>query len=230
MRVRVLLVAVLALIVPGVGAATATEATTPTITVTAAHTRYVAGVNASVTIKVTDGGNGTLTVRANTADGKTYTLDCGAAGVNDTTLSCSVYMFLTTRVVATVTGGTNGDASASKKVQVYPKMATYPRAPRAYSGTTAIYRRGDEPLFRSTVYPARGSMCIRHQVQVLRSAGWSTILTGGCKNPDSQGQVAWRWYGTHPVGYRFRVRATFGGDSLNGPGSGTWTYFRFVAG
>ena len=221
----VLAALVLALMGPLVG--TASAADPATVTVTTPNTKYPAGVNAEVTITVANGGNGTLTVRAQTADGKSYLLNCGAGGVNDATQSCSVYMLFTTRVVATVTGGTNGDATASKKLQVYPTMATSPRSPRTYSGSTAVFQRGVEPLFSTSVYPARKSMCIRHQVQVRRAAGWATIVTGSCKQPDSEARVAWRWYGSHPVGYKFRVNATFAGDTLNGPGSGSWSYFYF---
>ncbi len=214
---------------PVVGTASAVEG--PTVTVTAAHTRYAAGVNASFTIRVVNGGNGDLTVRAQTANGKVYALPCGAGGVNDVTLTCKVFMALTTRVVATLTGE-GGEVVGSKKVSVYPSMATLPSAPRGYSGGYALYARGDKPLFSTGIYPARKSMCIRHRVQVKRAAGWSTLLTGGCKYPGAisnyQGKVAWRWYGSHPVGYRFRVNAVFEGDSFNGPGSGTWTYFKFV--
>lgn len=218
------------LVSPVVGTASAADG--PVVTVTAPNTKYAAGTNADVTINVSNGGNGDLVVHAQTADGKSYQLPCGAGGVNNATLSCQVFMVLTTRVVATLTGGSGGDASASKKLSVYPNMATFPSAPRGYSGGYALYARGDEPLFTTELYPARTSMCIRHRVQVLRAAGWTTILTGGCKYPgkiaNHQGKVAWRWYGSHPAGYRFRVNAVFEGDTLNGPGSGSWTYFKFV--
>jgi len=218
------------LVSPVVGTAYAVDPAT--VTVTAPHSKYPAGVNADVTIEVTNGGNGDLAVHAQTADGKVYQLPCGAVGVNDTTQSCEVFMLLTTRVVATLTNSANGDASGSKKLSVYPNMATSPAAPRGYSGGYALYVRGDEPLFTTELYPARKSMCIRHRVQVLRAAGWTTIVTGGCKYPSKianyQGKVAWRWYGSHPAGYRFRVHATFDGDTLNGPGSGSFSYFRFV--
>lgn len=214
-----------ALVGPSVG--TASAETAPTVTVTSSHSRYPAGVNAAVTIKVANGGNGTLAVRAETANGKTYQLNCGAAGVNATTQSCSVPMVITTRVVASLSGGMNGDATASKRLYVYPKMVTYARSFRAYSGNYAVYARGDEPLFRTTVYPARYAMCIRHRVQVLRSAGWSTVGTSSCKRPDSEGRVGFRWYGSHPVGPKFRVFAVFAGDSLNSAGSGSRSYFTF---
>ncbi len=228
--VTVLAALLATLVSPVVGPASATDV--PTVTVTAPHTKYPAGVNADVTIKVTNGGNGNLAVDAQTADGKTYRLPCGAVGVNNATQSCKVFMLLTTRVIATLTSDTNGNASGSKKLSVYPNMATSPSAPRGYSGGYALYVRGDEPLFTTELYPARKSMCIRHRVQVLRAAGWTTIVTGGCKYPSKianyQGEVAWRWYGSHPAGYRFRVHATFEGDTLNGPGSGSFSYFKFV--
>lgn len=226
--VLTVLAALLAALVPAGTAAAADPVTEPaTVSVTGPKTRYPAGVNASVTIKVTNGGNGALTVRANLANGKSFQLSCGADGVNDVELSCAVYMLQTTRVIATLTGGTNGDATASKKLGVYPNMATRPKTRAVYSGRLATFKRGTHPTFGTRVYPSRSSMCIRHRVQVRRAAGWTTLVMGGCKYPDSNGNVAWRWYGSNAPGYKFRVHAVFDGDNRNAAGSGSFSYFTF---
>lgn len=198
----------------------------PTVTVTSNRTTYVAGMTASVTVEVQNGNNGTLNVKAQFANGKTATVSCGGVNVNDATFHCSLYVLINTRIVATI-----GGVSDDKLLLVRPSMSSFPTGARAYQNGKAIYFRGDEPLVRTTVTPSRASMCIRHQVEVLRASGWKSLLTGGCKYPDpTRNQVLWRWYGDHPTGYQFRVRATFGGDKLNVAGPGTWAYLRFISG
>lgn len=230
MKRWILLFAMLLALVPvGAVAAPADLTADPVITVTSDRGTYIAGMPASIRVQVSGGTGERLTVFLRTADAVlTEVPGCGVNEIHTADFVCpnKPYLYLNSRVVVRI-GETDTD---TKLLLVRPVVSTFPVHSRGSDGThELLFYPDDEPHFRVELVPSRPTMCIRHQVQVLRAAGWRTILSGGCKYPAAAGKPTyWRWYGTHPVGYHFRVRATFDGDINNVGGPGPWTRIRFI--
>jgi len=224
-KVRVLLVALLAVVPLGVVTSARAEdppPAPPQVSITVDRATYVAGTTAYITIAVTQspGDNDPLYIHAVRADGTEF--DLPGADPADGTRTEKLFTDINTRITATV-----GSVSKYVDVRVRPAMGTGPGGKYGWSGRYVVYPHAAKPLFTSQSYPKRpGQMCLRHQVQRLRAGAWRTVKTSGCRLENSKGLVSWRWTGTHPSKVRFRVRATFGGDARNIAGTGTWLYFR----
>lgn len=222
MRVRVLVLALLATL----GVAAPASAATPTITVQAPSHVSVAGN--SITFHTTYAGwqNGTLSVTVEGAGSAAVSRPL-AFPVDDGSYDFEWTPSVNTRVTMSITDG-SGTRSASWYVGVRPRIATTLHT--GYTKVVAydVMRRGVSPVFRSGTYPKRpGQMCLRHQLQRYRDGAWRAKLVTACRVEDSTGRVSWKWAGSHPSRVRFRVRATFPGDARNLAGSGPWLYFRF---
>ncbi len=213
-------------------AASAEDPPPATVTITSAQTTYVAGVNALVRISVRDANNAEFRLGAN-LNGQTIWLGCGGFVVTDDDFDCEVYMVYNTRLFVTLDGVTK----AVRDLRVRPRIGTAVKTSHSTVGRYAVMPRGTAPRFTSKSYPARpGQMCLRHEVQRLRSGVWRTVVLSGCRVEGDKGTVTWTWQGGHPRLVSFRVRATFPGDPIVGTfpggshnvaGPGRWTYFRF---
>lgn len=219
--VRVLMVALLAAAVP-VGAASSARADDPpTISIHTDKTVYSAASTATFVVTVHNGGNQDLRLHAVRADGSEFDF-VGADSVTDDQLERELFTDINTHVTATI-----GTTSASVDLKVRPVLATGAGGKHGTSGRYAVYAKGAKPLFASQSYPKRpGEMCLRHEVQRLKAGAWRRVTLSGCRAENSKGQVSWRWAGKHASKVKFRVRATFGGDSRNLPGVAGWAYFR----
>lgn len=212
------------LLSPWAGPAAAEDA--PTVTITSNKTTYVAGQTAAVRFTVAGAGSSTnLRVVLVASTGKSVVLH--DAEVYDDVLDKSVAMYINSRIYAYVGGAT--EPSASKGFPVKALVGTRPRGGYlGYSGDYAIFPKGSSPVFRSTTFPKRPKVrCLTHEVQRLYAAGWGTVLRGSCRVQDKNGNVDWQWAGKHGSGVKFRVRATFAGDSWNQPSSAPYSYFKF---
>jgi len=96
------------------------------------------------------------------------------------------------------------------------------------SGKYRLYRRTVDPLLLTRILPARPYGCYRFQAQAYVSGAWRTVGTESCfnLNGDSIGGVELR--GSHTTGMRWRMRASFAGDSLNAAATGSWQYLKFT--
>lgn len=225
MRVRLLVVALLAAIV---GVAAPAQADPPTITIRAASHVSTAGVSVRFSGSYANGGNGTLSIKIEPAGANPIVFD-KQFPANDDTFEVTLALTVNTRVTAIVHGGDTGDASASWYVWVRPRIGTVLRTGYQRVGAYFVMRRGASPVFRSATYPRRpGQMCLRHQLQRYSSGAWRTQGTTACRLEDAYGRVTWKWNGSHPSGVRYRVRALFPGDARNLAGGGAWLYFRFA--
>jgi hypothetical protein len=223
MRIRFLVLALLAVLLPA-GAAFATDP--PTVTISSTGTTFVAGSSTVATVSVRNGNNTDVAIYA-TLNGVTKQLGCGGVNVNDDDFHCSVFMYENTLVYVTF-GDQNATHQAELRFWVRPLIVTQLKSGYTTSGRYAVMAHGTAPVFRSLSSPSRpGHMCLRHQVQRLRSGVWRTVVLTGCRTEDAKGRVTWKWAGTHPSRVSFRVRATFPGDALNVAGPGRWLYFRF---
>ncbi len=198
---------------------------TPTVTISADRVTYTAGQTARIVFNVSGSGPGTtLRIVTTFANGSTAER---TTWVTDGPQKFSLAMYINTRVRAYIDGETT--PSAQRGFPVKAAVGTRPRGGfLGYSGSYAVFPRGASPVFRSTTYPERpGVRCLRHEVQKLAAAGWTTILKGSCRVQKSDGNVDWQWAGTHPSNVKFRVRATFAGDSWNQPANAPYSYFTF---
>lgn len=204
------------------GIAAPARAAAPTVTITADRSAAVAGTTIEYDIDVTNGGNGDLIVTIYQAGAAPIEAP-RAQNVNDAHFNFVLSLSVNTTVTAEIGGSTS-----SASVKIRPRIATQVRSGYLLSGRYHLIKAGTAPLFRSTSYPKRpGQMCLRHEVQRLRSVGWRTVHLSRCRLENTKGQVSWAWKGAHPKRVSFRVRGVFPGDSRNIPGPGSWTYFRF---
>lgn len=205
---------------------TAAAADGPAVSIASDRVTYVAGQTAALRFTVTGAGSGTrLRIVLVGSTGKSVVLH--DTNVFDGTLKKSVAMYINNRVYAYL--GDAVEPSASRGFPVKAAVGTRPRGGYlGYSGSYAVFPRGTSPVFRSTTFPKRPNVrCLTHEVQKFAAAGWTTVLRGSCRTQNSDGNVDWKWAGTHGSKVKFRVRATFAGDSWNQPAVAPWSYFYF---
>lgn len=68
---------------------------------------------------------------------------------------------------------------------------------------------------------------MRFRLQQYSSGSWQTVKDSNCRTTDSTGEARWRYRDDHSAGVAYRVRASFGGDSLNLDATAPWARFRF---
>lgn len=206
----------------------------PTVVITtdpADPVTYTAGQTATVNFTVDNVGPGTrlkvVIVGSNGVSKTLHDTDVSGNEQGRSITRMSLAMYINARIYAYVGGSTTpGDTRA------FPVKAAVGTRPRGgylgFIGSYAIFPKGASPVFRSTTLPKRpGVRCLRHEVQKLAAAGWTTVLRGSCRVQNSSGNVDWQWAGKHGSNVKFRVRATFPGDSWNQPSSAPYSYFKF---
>lgn len=98
--------------------------------------------------------------------------------------------------------------SASIVVQVRRlQLTTTALRPDAVRRDWSVYEAGRDPLLRTSTNPARGGLCVAHEVERLISGTWRPVTTPECKDTNSAGTVRQSIDVRHPAGSRFRVRA-----------------------
>ena len=222
----VVLALVAALLAIPVMVSSASAADPTTVSITKDRSYYVAGQSAQLTVVTSGTGSGkALRVTVSYANGATRTVSSGAT---DDTFTFEFGMYINSTIRADVLDGDTVVATDEVTMPVRAKLGTRAFGYHQKYGSYLLYPRGSSPSFRSAIEPVvKGSRCLRHVVQRRYASGWKNVFTSACRVQDSKGRVDWTWRGKHASGVRFRVRATFAGDSLNRANAGNRIYFKF---
>lgn len=214
----------------------ADEPPTPALSMTADRSVYVAGQTANLTNRIT-AQNLDWVVAVRIAGTSEWKPVCFIQNVQTSTEQCALagLVYNLTAVAQLIdrhgTDDTADDTVEAQVVRTIPVKAKIGTTPLGYynqSGGYQVYPRGASPKFRTATYPYfPGKRCVRHVVQRHYASGWRTILTSACKLQDSKGRVDWQWAGKHASGVKFRLRATFAGDTVNRANVTSWQYLRF---
>ncbi|MEV4639757.1 hypothetical protein AB0J80_20605 [Actinoplanes sp. NPDC049548] len=96
------------------------------------------------------------------------------------------------------------------------------------SGKDKLYHASVDPFLIAMVSPSHAYGCINFEAQGYYQRKWWSLPTARCVplNGDSMG--GGKIFGTHVAGTRYRMRATFSGDTLNAAAAGSWHYLRFT--
>ena len=198
----------------------------PQLTVTRSAPAYAYNATATITAKLgTTHDSRTVCVYATPANGTKIKVKCGSGTVTATyritrrtTFSAA---FAGDQWYLPRTVGTSATARAQISHVLDREHGT--------SGKYKLYRRSVDPLLLTRILPARPGSCYRFQGQAYVSGAWRTVLTEPCftLNGDSIGGV--ELIGSHTTGMRWRLRATFAGDSLNAAATGSWQYLKFTS-
>lgn len=87
------------------------------------------------------------------------------------------------------------------------RLATTALRPDAVKQGWSVYDAGRDPLVRTATNPARGGLCVAHEVERLVNGTWRPVTTPECRDTSEAGTVSQRIDVRHPAGSRFRVRA-----------------------
>ncbi|GAB1689884.1 hypothetical protein [Krasilnikovia sp. M28-CT-15] len=114
--------------------------------------------------------------------------------------------------------------AATAGVRLEQVLAYYYKSSNGYK----LYKSSVDPLFGARVTPDKNGGCLTFTLQRYRSGTWRTAGTLIC-TPVGEESVAAAWIrGSHPVGSKWRTRATFTGDSVNARTTGKWLKFRYT--
>lgn len=98
----------------------------------------------------------------------------------------------------------------------------------ATSSGTYLFRTTVDPLLTARVAPNRAGQCVRFTAQRYSAGAWRAWASSACAvSLDSTSAAAAYLTGSHPTGYRFRMRAEYLGDTVSAAKNGAWKYFRF---
>jgi protocatechuate 3,4-dioxygenase beta subunit len=87
------------------------------------------------------------------------------------------------------------------------RLTTTALRPDAVRRGWSVYDAGQDPVVRTSTNPARGGLCVAHEVERLTNGTWRPVTTPQCKDTSDAGTVSQRIDVRHPAGSRFRVRA-----------------------
>ena len=91
-----------------------------------------------------------------------------------------------------------------------------------------IFHDEVDPTIDVTVEPNRWYSCVSVAAEVYYSGAWHAEASQSCFRLDSNSTVKAVLTGTPRIGYRYRIRAVFNGDSYSLRNSGAWLYLRFT--
>jgi hypothetical protein len=104
------------------------------------------------------------------------------------------------------------------------RLTTAALRPERVSRDWSVYDAGQDPLVRTSTNPARGGLCVAHEVERLINGTWRPVTTPECKDTNDAGTVSQRIDVGHPAGSRFRVRAVRESATTT---LGAWELIRF---
>ena len=87
------------------------------------------------------------------------------------------------------------------------QLTTTALRPDAVRRGWSVFDAARDPLVRTATNPARGGLCVAHDIERLISGTWQPVTTPQCKDTNDAGTLSQRLDVRHPAGSRFRVRA-----------------------
>ena len=119
-------------------------------------------------------------------------------------------------------------ATVSTTVRVRAKVGETLKRWYSTSNGDYLYRTTTNPLLVAHFSPSLTGGCVFFLVQRYSGGTWRDwASTPDCVVIDANSDAAGELVGSHPTGYRFRIRARFVGSFENAPNTGAWKYFRF---
>nr|WP_306819959.1 Ig-like domain repeat protein [Streptomyces sp. DSM 40750] len=180
--------------------------------------------------------NRTLSLYADTAgDGKgKYLVKTGTVN-SEGNLSVTLTLKRDTTVSASFAGDARTAPKTAKswagaKVKVSLSPSRYYKTATVGGHTQYYFHKTTNPLLTTTMtaYPGRSQ---KLTFQVYSGGTWRTTGSEYFKL-SSTGKCTVELTGTHPTGYRFRVRSSYlnndSGDTVNSTTHGSWKYFAFT--
>ena len=108
-------------------------------------------------------------------------------------------------------GAVSSARSVHVRTHVGLKMSGYTRTSGGY------YHYASNPLMTVGVAPARAGGCAHMAVQVYSGGTWRTVATMSCLHLDGASKGYAQFVNSHPVGVRYRVHASVGGNASPPP-------------
>lgn len=184
-----------------------------------------------------------VTVRLNTGDSHHHVLIYAVqAGQNKPTLvksgqlkggrlSATYHVKKWTMFAAVYTGGKNyGETVKTLQVRVHAKVTTKAKGAYAHRGAYALFHKGKDPHWLTTVAPNHQGECVVLQAEYFANGSWQALQgSGECVLLSSGSKALGVLQGTHVAGERARVRGVWTGDAYNLKQTGKWSYVRFTS-
>jgi hypothetical protein len=153
------------------------------------------------------------------------------SGTVDSHGNLSVYYTMTRRTTFTVAfagDDTYNPVYSSKALLGYAKVSSAMLGYYATSGSYKLVHTSVDPSLYVSVAPNNAGACVSYAVQRYYSGAWHTVATDSCEYLDSTSHGVATYYTNVPAGTRFRLRATFNGDTRNVKTYGAWVYGKFT--
>jgi hypothetical protein len=134
-----------------------------------------------------------------------------------------------TNVIAVFAGdNVYNPRSAVRPFYVRPYFAQRPVGNTGTSGSYALFPHGKTADFLFTLKQWNAYGCLVVEGQQYVSGAWRASDKNDCIRLHSDGTVLVGSFGTNPAGSRWRLRATFLGDTYNVRQTNGWIYYRFT--
>jgi hypothetical protein len=96
------------------------------------------------------------------------------------------------------------------------------------SGSYRLYHRGNYPQQVISVAPNNAGTCVSFLAQRYYSGAWHTATSLSCQVLDGNSRTGATLYTNYPAGTRYRLRATFKGNTRNVATNGAWQYVKIT--
>ena len=203
---------------------------TPTLTLTSDKPTYEYKATATVTAHLgTTFNNRTVKIYA-TPYGASKVLI--ASGTVDASGNLTAKRVVTRRTTFSVTFPGDYRYAPRTVTRTVTVRAAVGETISGYYGTASngdkLFRTTVDPLLTVKVSPNRAGQCIRFTAQRFSAGAWRSWASSACAvTLDPTSAAAASLTGSHPTGYRFRMRAEYLGDTVSAAKNGAWKYFRF---
>jgi hypothetical protein len=190
---------------------------------------YKFGAKAHVSVHLkTDPSHRHVSIYATPLSGKTKLVRSGNLKGGKFTASYAVKDL--TLFTAVYDGGkTYGVTYKSRLVKVHARITMKPKGAYGRSGGYALFHKGKNPRWVSTVAPNLAGNCVYLQVEERVTGPWQAVPgSGSCFILSSASKAVGVLSGTHVAGERVRTRAIWAGNTAILKQKTPWSYARFT--
>ena len=146
-------------------------------------------------------------------------------------LRAAIYVRMRSNVYAVFSGdNVYNPVTSLQRITVRPHFVQTATKNYGTSGGYALFHHGELAHFDYAFQSWNGGTCVSFEVQQLLGGVWKASTTNSCIRIGygTNGHLAVVTSDSAPAGYRYRVRATFLGDTYNVRQTNGWIYYRFT--
>jgi hypothetical protein len=199
------------------------------LTVATDKTIYPYGATAAVTVRLGSTWNGrTVSVYSKAYYAASARLITMAKVSSTGNLVVRIPLKMKTVITATFAGDyRHRPASAKRTVTVRAKVAVTFTGAYGRSGSTYLFRIGENPMGQAAIVPFQTVTCSKLIVQRLRGSTWETTSSGTCAWTNDRSVASFQIF-TDSTWRRGRVMLVVPDDFASAGVSTSWTYFSFT--